>query len=76
MKAIITKFHGQTEHKPAFILAKDMDGNRFKQSTNAAHDTDYDLHQMAANGLINKMGWGGAVIGGGIKGGYAWVFNV
>ncbi len=76
MKAIITKYHGATEHKPAYIKANDMDGNSFKLSTSMLSGSDEENHKLAAQGLMDKMGWNYTLHGGGIKSGYVWVMTL
>ena len=70
MKAILTKFYGPTDTKPARVKAYDMDGNCM-WVTSADHN---DPHFAAAHALCAKMNWEGDIIGGAIKGGYAFVF--
>jgi hypothetical protein len=75
MKAIVTKWHPPTYTKPARISATDSDGNRVFISSGGSGRIDTD-HREAAELLCHKMGWKGreTLIGGGIKGGFAWVF--
>lgn len=73
MKAIITKYHGATDTKGSRISATDTDRNRI------SIPYPYELsgsavHRAAAEALCKKMKWEGRLIGGGIKGGYAFVF--
>ena len=73
MKAIVTSFYGPTEFLPPRVIARDCDGNRFVLKYGAFRDGE-DPHETAAYGLLNKMGWNGQLVGGGIKGGMAWCF--
>lgn len=74
MKAIITKYIPATNTKGSRISASDCDGNR----VTVAYDTQLsgmDCYSVAAQALVDKMGWPDlAMIGGAIKGGYAFVF--
>ena len=73
MKAILTKYHGPTNVRGARIIASDMDGNR--AIIGYPHQlSQEDAHRFAAKVLRDKMGWQGRMIGGGIRGGYAFVF--
>jgi hypothetical protein len=76
MKAIITKYHPWTNTKPARLSASTWDGNRIYVSlTHIAHSADSEeAHRVAAQTLADKMKWEGRLVGGGIKGGYAFVF--
>lgn len=75
MKAITTKYHGATANRGSRIIASDMDGNRFTLSSEEFLATSgAQGHQQAAEGLRNKMGWTGKLIGGGVKGGMVFVF--
>jgi hypothetical protein len=82
MKAITTKYHPYTNTKPAQISASDKDGNRvymsvssYEGKANETFDAEYDMHLKAACKLVDKMKWvGSRLVGGGIKGGYAFVF--
>ena len=73
MKAITPKYKGAKNSRGAKIVATDSDNNRISISY------PYELsgecvHQKAAEALRDKMGWKGKLIGGAIKGGYAFVF--
>lgn len=73
MKAILTKYKGPTNTRGARIIADDGDRNRL--TIPYPHELNHeDGHRKAAEGLRDKMGWKGRLIGGGIKGGMAWVF--
>jgi hypothetical protein len=76
MKAIVTTYHGPTNHRPARLHARDLDNNR------AAVGYDHGFagsqgqqHGEAARALCEKMGWTGTLHGGAIRGGYVWVFE-
>lgn len=74
MKAILTKFHGPTNTKDSRISATDCDGNKVTISK------DHRLglcagHAAAAIALCNKMGWGGVMVQGALKNGFAFVFT-
>jgi hypothetical protein len=73
MKAITTKHLGATQTKPARIKAFTWDGC---QKTIDCPDglNEYGAHKTAAIALQVKMKWPGRLIGGGITGGYAFVF--
>ena len=73
MKAITTKFHGPTATRQSKIVASDQDKNHITMSYSHALDTEAN-HQKAAEILREKMGWTGAMIGGSISGGMAFVF--
>ena len=77
MKAITTKYHGWTNHRGSQIIASDLDGNRFtlKEFEISNFRTHDEAHRAAAEGLRDKMGWKGDLIGGGVKGGMVWVFT-
>lgn len=73
MKAIVTKYHGPGNTRGSRISASDEDGNL------VSIPYPYDLsgeavYRAAADALCAKMGWTGEMVGGGIKGGYAFVF--
>jgi hypothetical protein len=81
MKAITTRYIGQTNHRPARIIASDSDGNRVTLPYDGLTDdrTDYlalneDPHRKAAKALCAKMGWTGRLVAGGVKDGYVFVF--
>jgi hypothetical protein len=74
MKAIITTYHGPTNHRPSCIVAKDSDGNTAKVTLSYEGDSAHD-YQRAAEALVRKMGWTGEMVGGGTKDGYVWVFT-
>ena len=84
MKAILTKFYGPTNTKPARIKAYDMDGNKNWISWDEAAAmsgqgfreaaADERTHRYAAMQLFYAMGWNGTLIAGAINGGYAFVF--
>ena len=76
MKAITTKSHGPTNHKPSRYSATDREGQRVM--IDADTDLDYrDNHARAALALCKKMGWNGhneKMIGGSVKDAFVWVF--
>lgn len=74
MKAIVTKYHGPTDHKGSRITASDEDGNR------VTIPYPYELsgeacHRKAAEALCNKMDWPGRLVCGSLKNGYVFVFD-
>lgn len=83
MQAILTKYLGATNNKPARIKAWNADGKSAIVSLSFCEDRaeennwksgDESTHRAAAEYLCTKMGWKGELKGGGIKGGYAFVF--
>jgi hypothetical protein len=78
MKAITTKYVGPTNHKPARVIASDLDGNRATVSVDSdLGDFPHDnAHRAAAVALCTRMHWPGAdtLIEGSIKGGRVFVF--
>jgi len=75
MKAIITKYHGPTNFKGSRISASDEDGNRITIPYPSELDwRDGEPHRAAAQSLCEKMNWKGSLVGGSVKGGYAFVF--
>ena len=77
MKAILTKFISQTNHKPARIKAYDSVGNSILVSWDEATNNDRrheEAYLYAAKQLAIKMGWSTNLLGGGTKEGYAFVF--
>ena len=83
MKAILTKFRHCTITKPSRIKAYDCDGNHvwvsWDEATGKPHPyqtAEYAAHYYAANKLMEKMDWTQhSLIGGAIKGGYAFVLT-
>jgi len=73
MKAIITKYIGATNTKGARIKAYDMDNNSITIPY-PYNLSGIAVYQKAAIALKDKMGWNGEIVGGGIKGGYVFVF--
>lgn len=59
MKAIKVRYHAATNHLGARYIASDQDGNRLVQSAGQDHD-----YHTAAEGLRDKMGWSGELVGG------------
>jgi len=73
MKAILTKYLNPTNTRGARIRASDSDGNAV--TIGYPHElSGEDVHRKAAEDLRDKMGWKGELVGGAIKGGYAFVF--
>lgn len=74
MKAIMTKYIGPTNCRGSRIKAWDEDGNKI--TIGYPHELSGEaVHAKAALALCEKMGWGKDIIGGGIKGGYVFVFK-
>jgi len=73
MKAILTKYIGPTDFRGARIKAWDMDGNSVTVSYPYEMNQE-ERHRFAANALRLKMKWHADIVGGAIKGGYAFVF--
>jgi hypothetical protein len=72
-KAIVTRYAGPTNSRGSRIIASDEDGNRLVLPY--PHELSGEaVHRAAAEALRDKMHWSGELIGGGIKGGYAFVF--
>jgi hypothetical protein len=72
MIAILTKYIPATNNKGSRIKAYTVG-----QSTTIAYDyalDEYTLHLKAAQHLCHKMQWYAPLVGGSIKGGYAFVF--
>jgi hypothetical protein len=75
MKAIITKKTLGNDSSHDRIAASDMDGNTIRVFESTLEESsDYDRHLKVAIKLQAHMGWDGCLIGGAIKGGYAFVF--
>lgn len=75
MTAILTQYIAQTTCRPARIKAVAAMGQSVTVPVYIDIDeTDEQLHRRAAEALLAKMGWTGEMIGGGIKGGCAFVF--
>lgn len=73
MRAILTKYHGPTDYLGARISAHDGDGNY--ATIGYPHElSGEDCYRLAAEELCLKMRWTGRMIGGAIRGGYAFVF--
>jgi len=73
MKAIKTKYHAPTDHKPARISARDQDKNKVMLPWDYSLDSESN-HQLAARTLCKKMGWGDTIVGGGYNNSMFWVF--
>jgi hypothetical protein len=75
MEAIITKYHGpKASGAGATISASVKGGERLSIPYPYDLKTGYNSHKRAARLLADKLGWRGEIVGGDIKGGYAWVF--
>lgn len=73
MKAIMTKYRGPTNYRPAKIVASDGDGNRTILSIGGVIDT-YGQHAQAANKLCHEMGWKGRLVEGTYGNDHVFVF--
>ena len=74
MKAIQTTYFGPGNVRGARIKATDNDGNSV--IIGYPHELSGEAcHRKAAEALRDKMGWKGALIGGALKRGYAFVFE-
>jgi hypothetical protein len=76
-QAIITRYHGWTNTKPAYLSATSASGIKVKLSLSevSGDSSDYDSHEQVARKLMEKLDWSGEIIGGGLKEGYAFVFT-
>jgi len=76
VKAITAEFKGPNGVRGSRILARDSDGNRVTFGYHNGSGDEYSKHRAAAIMLCEKLGWSGGetLIGGGIRGGYAFVF--
>jgi hypothetical protein len=72
MKAIRTRYAGPTNTRGSRIIASDSDGNRAVMSYQHQYNSD-ELHRMAAQKLMDKMGWPNEIIGGGFGHDNYWV---
>lgn len=74
MRAIITKYHGATNTRGSRISARDGMGlNRIYIPY--PHELDGEpAHRLAAEALRDRMQWKGALVSGGTKDGYVFVF--
>jgi hypothetical protein len=78
MKAITTRYIGQTERRPARLIARDLDGNRLivpYDGDDLGPTAQEARHSAAARALCRKMNWSGALVSGAVSGGYVHVFN-
>lgn len=74
MKAIRTYRLGQTNHKPARIVA--TTGERGQRRVYSVPLVPYDAHVYAVRRLAEEFKWAGPFIGGGFPdGSMVWVFN-
>lgn len=74
MKAICTRYLGPTNTRGARIKAYDEDGNSIVVGYPHHISGNERIHRTAVDALCSKMGWTGRLIGGHIKGGWAFVF--
>lgn len=77
MKAIITRFVGATNTKPARIIASDLDGNRITVPAEGElqRATARDAaHETAVRALCARMNWTGDLVWGAVKTGLVWVW--
>lgn len=73
-QAIVTRYMGCTNHKPARVCAVSGNGrNRLTISYDDGLDTPH-AHFKAAQALAAKLGWVGEMVRGAIPNGYAFVF--
>ncbi len=75
MKSIRTKYHGPTNTKGSRISASDEDGNHISISYPYELSGE-DVHRKAAVALCEKMGWKGRLVGGSLRDGYVFVWDV
>ena len=73
MKAIKTTFIPAGNVRGSRIKASDCDHNSITLSWDHGLDADQN-HAKAAQALRDKMGWTGAMIGGGLKDCFVWTF--
>lgn len=80
MKAITTRYLGQTETRPARIIASDLDGHRLIVAwerdaiVDVTPHTQEQRHHAAALAFRDSMNWTGDLITGAVKNGYVHVF--
>lgn len=75
MKAIVTTYHGPTEHRPSRITASDGDGNRATVPCSSSDGRPENAHFGAALALCKKLGWTGTLVVGGLAHGrFVFVF--
>ena len=74
MTAIVTIYHGPTEHKGSRIIADAGMKRRATVNYDPALNSD-ENHAAAAQALCLKLGWKGDMIGGGTEYGHAFVFT-
>ena len=75
MKAIITRYHGPTDHRGARISATTEGAGRVYEDYDHALDGE-KLHFEAVKKLCKQLDWHGIFVAGGTpdERGYAWVF--
>lgn len=71
MQAIITKYHGPTNHSGGRVSAK-CDAARVVVPWDHALNID-ENHKAAAKSLIQKLGWTGQWVSGGVADGFVHV---
>jgi hypothetical protein len=74
MKAIITKYHPATSFFGSRISASDCDGNRVYIAY-PHHLSGETCYRAAGCAFMQKFGWKGNLVGGEIKGGYAFCID-
>lgn len=79
MKAIVTKYHGESYRRGSGVTADDGDGNRARVAWDPALNSDGN-HIAAVRALCRKMGWTGSLIQGylmkgGRMNGQVWVWR-
>ena len=74
MKAITTKYLGPTDCRGSRIKAYDEDGNSVTIPYPYHLPLGEAMHRAAADALCEKRDWTGNLAGGGVKGGYVFVF--
>jgi len=75
-QAIMTKYHGPTDTKPAYIMAS-CDAGKIKIDWDCNLNIECN-HRVAAAALAHKFGWldnGEIMLNGGYANGYFWVFE-
>lgn len=74
MQAILTKYHGPTNHRGARITARSASG--LSATVPYAHELEPDqAHRKAADALCIKLGWHHEwLVAGSLMHGYAFVF--
>jgi hypothetical protein len=73
-QAITTKYAGPTNSRGSRVIASSASGIKVTIPWDHEFD-DFENHVIAAEALQKKLGWTGALIGGGVKDGYVFVFK-